>query len=311
MAEDYGVTETPLAADNLLAGTHPRVEIPVTIISGAGSLKRGALLGRRISDLKYAPITPGVTYEDEDLGDGDASEKNFAGTLAKPGVKPGSLVIAAVVVGGATETFTDNGDGTLTSDGATPGTGTIVYATGAYDVTFFVAPDTGEDILAAYIGDLAAHAAEAIGTGTAGGQVEWAGYLAHTKVIERSLYIYTNDTSPKELHDDGNGNLVGDDGHGTINYETGEYEIVFDTAPAEDKTIKADYCSTDGVDVPRAILGKAIDATLADAKVIAYVHGEFNYDFADLWPTGLSTAQKTEIVHSCMERGIFIKKRIV
>jgi len=310
MAEDYGKTETPLTADNLLAGTHPRVEIPVTIISGAGILKRGALLGRRISDLKYAPITPGVTYADEDLGDGNASTKTFSGTLAQPGVKPGSLVIAAVVVGGATETFIDNGDGTLTSDGATPGTGTIVYATGAYSVTFFVEPDTGEDILATYIGDLTAHAAEAIGTGD-GSIVEWAGYLALTKVIERSLYVYTNDSSAKELHDDGNGNLVGDDGHGTINYETGEYEIVFDTAPASPKTVKADYCSTDGVDVPRAILAKAIDATSADAKVPAYVHGEFNYDFADLWPTGLSTAQKDGIARACMERAIFIKKRIV
>lgn len=184
MAEDYGKTETPLTADNLRGGDHPRIEIPVTIISGAGILKRGALLGRRISDLKYAPITPGVTYEDEDLGDGNASTKTFSGTLAQPGVKPGSLVIAAVVVGGATETFIDNGDGTLTSDGATPGTGTIVYATGAYSVTFFVEPDTDEDILAVYVGDLTAHTAEAIGTGTVGGQLEWAGYLENTKVIE-------------------------------------------------------------------------------------------------------------------------------
>jgi hypothetical protein len=306
MSEAYGVTSETGTYDNLFAGQHPPVEIPVTVKSGSGSLSRGAPLGQRLSDLKYEPITPGLTYEDEDLGDGDGSTKLFSGTLAQPGVKPGSLVIAAIVVGDGVETFTDNGDGTLTSDGATPGSGTIDYATGAYSVTFFVAPKSGEDVLATYIGDLSAAAAESIGTGTAGGQTEWSGYLANTKVIERSVYIYTNDTTPKELHDDGNGNLVGDDGHGTINYETGEYEIVFDTAPAEDKTIKVDYCHTDGSDVLRAILVRDVDATSADVKATAYVHGEFRRS-AIGWPTGVSEAQKDEIVRASMDRGIFIK----
>lgn len=308
MAEDYGVSESSLTADNLRGGDHPRVEIPVTIKSGAGSLKRGALLGRRISDHKYAPITPGTTYTGEDIGTGDGSTKTFDDiALEYPGVKPGSFTATAKIGTDTYETFTDNGDGTLTSDGG--GSGIIHYASGYVKLTFNTAPLENEDILATYIGNLSATTAEPIGTGTAGGQVEWSGYLENTKIIERSVYIYTG-TNNYELHDDGNGNLVGDDGHGTINYETGEYEIVFDTAPADTETIKADYCHTDGCDVPRAILAKAIDATSADAKVTAYVHGEFNCDFADLWPTGLSTAQKDEIARLCMERGIFIKKRI-
>ncbi len=309
MAESYGITETNLTADNLFAGNHPPVEIPVTIKSGSGSLLRGALLGRRTSDGKYAPIDPGTAYAAEDIGDGNGTTKTFTPTLAHPGIKPGSpdFKIYAVVVGDTTETFSDNGDGTLTSDGG--GSGTIDYASGAVSVTFNTAPKNGVNIYSDYVGALDKVTAEAIGTGTAGGQKEWSGYLASTKVVPKSIYFYTNDTTPLTARDNGNGEIVGD-ATGSINYETGEYDIIFETAPADGKTIKADYCTYDGTETARAVLARAIDATSADGKVVAYVHGEFNRAGV-VWPTGTSETQKDEIARDCTERGIYIKARIV
>jgi hypothetical protein len=87
---------------------------------------------------------------DEDIGDGDGSNKEFSGTLAHPGVKPGTLVIHAVVVGDTTETFTDKGDGTLVSDDG--GSGTIQYETGDYTVAFNKAPKNEENVYADYVG---------------------------------------------------------------------------------------------------------------------------------------------------------------
>ncbi len=59
MAESYGVTTDSRAADNLIAGSHPAIQIPVVLGSGAGDLARGQLLGRKTSDNKYYKFTPG------------------------------------------------------------------------------------------------------------------------------------------------------------------------------------------------------------------------------------------------------------
>lgn len=307
MPESYGITETPLSQDKLLSGDHPRVELPVTVASGAGSLSRGALLGRKISDGKYAPITPGTTYEDEDRGDGNGTLKNFSGTLLHPGVKPESITITAQIGEDPDvyETFRYIGNGKMESDGSTAGTGTFDPATGAYDVTFNTAPLTGKDILATYVGALTKHVDEPLGTGD-DSTTAFRGRLANTKVIKGTVHIKTDDASPKSLYDDANGNLVGDDGNGTINYDTGEYEIEFTAAPANGKTVAADYCSTDGCDICRAILARDIDATSEDVNTITYVHGVFNPDGV-VWPTGTSQTQKDEIARDCQDRGIYFK----
>lgn len=310
MAEDYGVTQETTTQPNIFAGNHPPVEKPITVKSGSGVLSIGTLLGRYMTGAnegKYTSIRPGTAYADEDIGDGDDSTKAFLGTLAHPGVKPGSAVIHAVVVGDGIETFRDNGDGTLTSDGATPGTGTIVYATGEYSVTFFVAPKSGVNVYADYVGLLTAYVDEDVGTGTAGGQTEWSGYFAHPAIVPGSLRFYTNDTTPLVARDNGHGEIVGD-ATGSVNYETGEYDVTFETAPAESKTIHAEYCSTDGTDVLRAILAREVDATSSDVKCTAYVHGEFNRS-GITWPTGTSEAQKDEIALAAEERGIYIKNK--
>ncbi|MEA3312129.1 MAG: head decoration protein [candidate division WOR-3 bacterium] len=307
MPESYGVTETPLTQDKLLSGDHPRVELPVTVASGSGELSRGALLGRKTSDGKYAPITPGTTYEDEDIGTGTGSQTDFLDiSLANPGVKPGSFTATAKINNDPVtyETFSDNGDGTLASDNG--GTGKINYAEGkVVELKFGTAPLNEEDILATYVGELTAHT-EDIETNSGSGETDWYKTLANTKVVEKTLRIYTNEGTPKVLHDDGHGHLVGADGSGSINYETGECDIHFAVSPTAGSTIKADYCSTDGTHICRAILGRDIDATSEDVNTITYVHGVFNPDGVG-WPTGTSAIQKQEIARDCQERGIYFK----
>ena len=65
----------------------------------------------------------------EILGRGDGATKKYTGTLV---FKP--ILTSSFAVTDGTEIFSDNGDGTLTGDGG--GSGTIVYATGAYSITF-------------------------------------------------------------------------------------------------------------------------------------------------------------------------------
>lgn len=80
---------------------------------------------------------------DELLMTGNNSKTTFTGSLAAPEIKTGTVEIKD-----NTETFTDNGDGTLTGDAG--GSGTINYTTGAYSVTFNTAPGTGIGIYAGY-----------------------------------------------------------------------------------------------------------------------------------------------------------------
>ncbi|MCL5069666.1 MAG: hypothetical protein M1308_02020, partial [Actinobacteria bacterium] len=104
----------------------------------------GSIRGSYIDNRQY------TTVSNESLGTGNASTKTFSGTLAAvTGIRTCfAIVVDAVVVGGATETFTDNRDGTLTSN--LGGTGTINYNTGAISVTFNTAPDTAQSVLADY-----------------------------------------------------------------------------------------------------------------------------------------------------------------
>ena len=80
---------------------------------------------------------------DENIGSGDGAEVTFNGNLANVPLVAGTLSITDTV-----ETFSDNGDGTLT--GSLGGSGTIDYDTGAYSVTFNTAPGNGQAITADY-----------------------------------------------------------------------------------------------------------------------------------------------------------------
>lgn len=67
----------------------------------------------------------------ETLAIGNGSTANYASTTARKPVIAGTLVITDGV-----ETFTDDGSGVMVTDTSGGTNGTIVYATGAYDVTF-------------------------------------------------------------------------------------------------------------------------------------------------------------------------------
>lgn len=111
------------------------------------------------AELQNAYLSRGVLYKrkgyeafgrlvhqaiDEVLGTGNGADKTFAGTLANFPARPGDIEISDGV-----ETFTDaTGGGVLT--GSAGGTGTIVYATGVYSVTFHAAPLGAVKVLATY-----------------------------------------------------------------------------------------------------------------------------------------------------------------
>lgn len=102
-----------------------------------------------------APVTPAipitVSYEvsnshlqyQDYLGAGDGATATFTGTLP---VHP--IVGGTFTPSDGTETFTDSGNGTISSMAG--GTGTINYQTGAYSITFHTAPGAGVPITVLY-----------------------------------------------------------------------------------------------------------------------------------------------------------------
>jgi len=95
------------------------------------------------ANLFYATY-PDSWKNDQTFGTGDAATVTFAGTLGS-GYR---LIPETIVIGDATETFTDDGAGVLTgSDG---GTGTVVYSSGAVSATFNAAPADGVAVSASY-----------------------------------------------------------------------------------------------------------------------------------------------------------------
>ena len=81
--------------------------------------------------------------QQEQIGTGDGATITFTAVLSKTPIKPGSVTVTDGV-----ETFTDNGDGTLT--GSAGGSGTVNYTTGDISVTFATAPASGAAITASY-----------------------------------------------------------------------------------------------------------------------------------------------------------------
>lgn len=89
-------------------------------------------------------VTTEVT--DEQIGTGDGSATNFTGSLDNDTCDPETLVITTYDTSDNLMTLEDDGDGGFTGDGS----GTILYDTGAFDVTFDSAVKDGQSILADY-----------------------------------------------------------------------------------------------------------------------------------------------------------------
>lgn len=81
--------------------------------------------------------TPVVDQESGETGDGSTKAFSFTMTFTGKRITPGSVSIHDE---DDVETFTDSGDGLLTSDGTPAGTGTVDYYSGAVSVTFTTAP---------------------------------------------------------------------------------------------------------------------------------------------------------------------------
>lgn len=88
------------------------------------------------NDYPYTAVT------NESVGTGDGSDTTFSGTLAHPYVVGRSL---SIVCSSPSVTLTDDGNGLLTGTG---GSGTINYSTGAWAVTYDVAPVLAATIIA-------------------------------------------------------------------------------------------------------------------------------------------------------------------
>ena len=90
-------------------------------------------------NLSYIDADVYTAINNENIGTGSPPTTTFTGTLA-------NTLIAGFTISAddTVETFTDNGNGTLT--GSLGGTGTINYTTGAYSITFNTAPTGGQAI---------------------------------------------------------------------------------------------------------------------------------------------------------------------
>jgi len=79
----------------------------------------------------------------EFLGEGDAAETSFSGTIRNPEVRFGTVSVQA-----GTVTGTDDSDGAITGTGIV--SGTINYTTGAWTLEFSAAPADGTPIMMTY-----------------------------------------------------------------------------------------------------------------------------------------------------------------
>lgn len=109
---------------------------PVYTQSGAG-VSAGDQVFRKVTDGTYASEVTTVAG-----GTGDGTDVTFTGTFTVLPVRPGSATFTAGSVAGK-----DNGVGGISGAGIT---GTVDYTTGAWSVTFTVAPAVGVVVAAAY-----------------------------------------------------------------------------------------------------------------------------------------------------------------
>jgi len=110
---------------------------------GTEIIRKNILLNEGITKIWELLIGSYASVSGEQIGTGDGYTTTFTATLSNKPIKPGTVKVTDGV-----ETFTDNGDGTLT--GSSGGSGTINYVTGEISVTFASAPASGSTITADY-----------------------------------------------------------------------------------------------------------------------------------------------------------------
>jgi len=106
---------------------------------------RGINNGILVTD--FTPVSTtggGVQDGSQSLGTADGTRTDFAGTLSHRPIIEGSLKITV-----AGYTFTDDGSGILSS-GRSDASGTIEHGTGAWTLSFGIAPSAGQAVNATY-----------------------------------------------------------------------------------------------------------------------------------------------------------------
>jgi len=115
--------------------------------SNKGSVQAGQAAFDAVSGPNENPSYSSEDVELEPLGAGDDAETNFTGNVGYTPIYQGTVQVAAGDVVGW-----DDGDGNITGTGIAAGS--IDYDTGAYDITFSVAPVGGTIITASYRFDM-------------------------------------------------------------------------------------------------------------------------------------------------------------
>lgn len=118
------------------AGGHEPFVVWGQLVTDDEEWAAGRVLAKQ-ADGKWLPYD---TAEAVAVGTGDGAEDTFALALG-PGVVPGTVTVTD-----ETETFSDGGNGVLTGDAETPGSGVIDYATGIGSVTFAAAPANAQAV---------------------------------------------------------------------------------------------------------------------------------------------------------------------
>ncbi len=233
--EDAGNTLPDSTVDDTIAQF-----VPMVLETGDD----GAFASTKSEDSSTGGASAQNSWSYSYTGTGQAYSQNEGRPIA-----PGSLVI-----NDATETFTDNADGTLTGGGG--GTGKVDYKTGEWSVSFNVAPTTPVNVsyqAGTYEVLGSSSSAESSDSGTISrngvqpdtltiqdsrndvidkgdGSFAAIAMTPATKIVPGSLVITTRDilNGIMTVTDDEDGNLEGDlSGPGTINYATGALSFSF------------------------------------------------------------------------------------
>jgi len=196
-----------------------------------------------VKALSAGIITQGADVVDvalvQQVTDGDGVDLTFDFTMTPT---TGMAVLPeSVVVADETETFSDNGDGTLTGNAG--GTGTVNYGTGAVAVSFNTAPIAGT-------GNVTCDADEGELLCTVSGAPTYNMLFLHWPYVSpSSLTVYTS--AGLSFTDDGAGDLTGDvvaatdpDPDNAIEYETGRIDVTWNAALTDGDLIIAAYDGT-------------------------------------------------------------------
>jgi hypothetical protein len=246
---------------------------------GVGFAGNGVQSGRIIARFRHATAALSFVFEQDvpagstSVGTGDGSTTEFTGTLPHTtGIVEGSVKVTT----SDGLTLIDNGDGTLSGDG----TGTIVYSSGALDVTFNRAPASAATIAATNsnwdaVPGLPPGSVQVsdkqIGVGD-GSTTSFDATLV-APVLPGSLVVRAAGSSELLMTDDGtDGDMVGDVGSGAaVVYSTGVLVAHFSAAPNASAPVLASYVAEQPIQI-----GASVEYSFTASRSLLRLRGSGN-----------------------------------